>query len=156
MRRKPHPVLSKMRNRDGKEPELPVAPHGYVDSTIIMTRLGIPPFLDQQTMPGDAQIFRIAVQAFGKRMAERLMVELRIGGATVNKFPAYHLLAHGYSTTQVDPYMVKAGEIVSVETSLLENPSWWRRIRDRFWDWWVPPKARVIVSGVIRMPEVEA
>jgi len=155
-RRTRDPILSKLLSRVGKEPELPETPPDYVDATIVMTRLATPPFIDQKVMPGEAQFFRIGVQAYGRHIAERLIVEIRVGGAAVNRFPAYHLIANGYHTTQIDPYYVRMGEVVSVETLLVQSDRWWKRWRDRLLDWWSPPKARVIVSGVVRLPTVEA
>lgn len=155
MTKKSKTFLSELKYRGDKEPEW-ITPAQYVDATLVMTKLATPPFSDQRVMEGPAQIFRVTVQTFGRRVAERLMIELSVAGATVSKGPAYAFLAHGYSTIQMDPHMVRQGEIVSVSTTLNADSRWWRRWSDSFWDWWSPPKARVIVTGVVRKPEVEA
>lgn len=146
------------------EKEMPPTPHGFKDSTLVMTKLHSPPHTTDVVMEGDAQIIRIAVQAFGRRVAKRLMVEIMISDAigpdfgwlTMGKFPAWSFLGHGYSTTQIDPEVVGAGHIVRVKTELYSASRWWERLVDRITDWWTPPKVRVLVTGVMRKPEVEA
>jgi hypothetical protein len=150
-------ILRDRRNA-GKDrtPELPETPPGYVDAVIVMTKILSFPFVQSKVMEGDAQVFRIGLQVFGRRVANRMMVELKVSGATINKFPAYPILGFGYSTTQIDPYMIRMGEVVEVSSYLAPADRWWVRWVDQICDWWSPPKARVIVSGVVRMPEVEA
>lgn len=150
---RPQVRLERARAGADREPPKLETPEGYVDATIIMTGLLRPPFASSKTMSGEAQIFRITLQAFGRRVAERLMVEVLIAGASLSRFPAMPILGAGYSTTQISPYYVRKGEIVTVLTKLTPRGGWWRRLVDRFWDWWEPPKVRVILTGVVKGDE---
>jgi len=132
---------------------MPPAPPGYVDSSILMTGMLKPPFAVQKIAEGDAQIFRVGLRAQGRRVAERLMLEIKIAGASINRFPAMPILGAGYGTFQVDPYYVRAGEKVDVIAQIEPRGSWWVRLIDRIWDWWEPPKAMVILTGVVRKEE---
>lgn len=145
--------LERARAGADREPPKLETPPGYVDAAVIITPLATPPYTFSKVPEGEAQIFQIALQAFGRRIAERLMIEILIAGASINRFPAMPILGAGYGAMQISPYYVRKGEEVRVITELVPRGSWWRKLLDRFWDWWEPPKVRVIVTGVVRKEE---
>lgn len=122
----------------------------YVDGSVFLTKLSPLPFVQSKRVEETSQIFEVSVQPVGRRVIERLAINVRLAGSEV--FDLGHFFA--YHTHKVKPIvLVNIGEIVEVSARLLPASHWWPRLKDAVWDFFSPPRARVLLMGVVRKGE---
>ena len=122
----------------------------YIDASILITDLKILPFIHQKTVEEVSQVFQVVIQPQGRRVMQRLSIELRVAGAEM----IHYGYLFGYNVHRVSPpILLREGEVIEVLATMNQSERWWTRLVDRVWDWFKPPKARVLLMGVFRKGE---
>lgn len=123
----------------------------YVDASVFITKMAAAPYVQSKTIEVHSQVFQVSVHTSGRRVVERIVVQLRAGGELA--YELGHLF--GYNTHRMKPILLKPGEVIEVCVHLVPSLRWWTRLVDAVWDWFQPPKVRVMFVGVARRPTVD-